>query len=90
MNLLQTIKDIIRPNDKLDETVKQLLQKKESIMLGKLEALFPEKNVQNVTNVLNSVANFVAFLDQQLQGDPAKVNEAIEHLKAIFETHKRS
>ncbi len=87
MNLLQSIKDLFTA-DPFTEKMKQY-QKKENHMLDKLAALFPEQPLQNVSQLLSSVNNFVQFVEQKLDGDAAKVNEAIEHIKAIFDSHKK-
>lgn len=89
MTLLQSIKDLFNTPDPLDQKLQQILKKKENIMLDKLAALFPEQPVQNVSQLLSSVGNFVQFVEQKLQGDATKVNEAIEHIKAIFDSHKK-
>jgi hypothetical protein len=89
MALLQLIKDTFSRPDPFDEVIKQLLKKKENIMLDKLAALFPEQPVQNVSQLLSSVGNFVQFVDQKVEGDAAKLNEAIDHIKAVFDSHKK-
>jgi hypothetical protein len=64
-------------------------EKKEIFMLDKLASLFPEQPMQNVSQVLASVSNFISFLEQKFQGDAAKVNEAIDHIKDLFDSHKK-
>lgn len=89
MSLLQSVKDMFKAPDPFDERLQKLLKIKESIMLDKLAALFPEKPIQNVSQLLSSVGNFVQFVDQQVQGDVAKLNEAIDHIKILFDSHKK-
>lgn len=89
MNLLRTIKDVFVQPDPFDKRIQELLKKKENIMLDKLAALFPEQPVQSVSQLLSSVGNFVQFVDQKVEGDAAKLNEAIDHIKAIFDSHKK-
>ncbi len=89
MNLLQSMRNFLNPEDPLELSLKKLIKKKESIMLDKLAALFPEKPIQNVSQLLSSVGNFVQFVDQQVQGDVAKLNEAIDHIKILFDSHKK-
>lgn len=58
-------------------------------MLDKLATLFPEDQMENVSQILASVSNFTKFLDQKMQGDQAKFNEAIEAIKHMFDNYKK-
>lgn len=59
-------------------------------MLDQLAALFPKDPIQNVTQLLNSVSNFAQFIEQKVEGDTAKFNEILEHIKTLFEAQKKS
>lgn len=89
MALLDTIKSFFEINDPLQKKLKQLLNKKEKFMLDKLASLFPENSINNVAKVLNSVANFVQFIQENVENDQDKVNEIIDHIKVIFDSHKK-
>ena len=58
-------------------------------MLDQLKALFSANGVQKVGEVIQGVSAFVKFLETELQGEVPKVNEAIEHVKALLDTHKK-
>jgi hypothetical protein len=58
-------------------------------MLDELRALFAQNSMQCLTAVLKSVADLVGFLEQQAQGDPAKLNDAIESIKTVLDSYKK-
>ena len=57
-------------------------------MLDELKNLFSANGVQAVTEILKVTQQVVGFLDSQLQ-DPEKINAAIEHIKSLFDGHKK-
>ena len=59
------------------------------IMLDNLKSLFATNSMTCLTAVLKAVADLVGFLEQQMQNDPAKVNDAIEQIKAVLDSHKK-
>ncbi len=89
MTLLQTIKKALYSKDPLTDRITDILKKKDRMMLDKLASLFSEQPIQNVSQILMSVNNFSQFIEQKLQGDTEKFNEAIELIKVIFDTHKK-
>lgn len=89
MAIIQSIKDLFSFSDPFDEKMKELIQKKDNLMLDKLAALFPEQPIQHISQLLSSVGNFVQFVEQKVGGDAAKLNEAIDHIKALFDSHKK-
>lgn len=58
-------------------------------MLDKLATLFPEDQMENVSQILASVSNFAKFIDQKVSGDQSKFNEAIEAIKHVFDSYKK-
>jgi DNA-binding protein H-NS len=58
-------------------------------MLDNLKSLFATNSMTCLTAVLKAVADLVGFLEQQMQNDPAKVNDAIEQIKAVLDSHKK-
>ena len=57
-------------------------------MLDELKNLFPANGLQVVTELLKVCQQTVAFVEQHLQ-DKEKVNEAIDHIKALLDCHKK-
>lgn len=84
------IKNLFTPIDPLDKTMNELLKKRDFLlMLDKLSSLFGDNHIQTVTQILGNCQNFVNFLEQRVNGDAAKLNEAIDHLKTILDGHKK-
>ena len=75
--------------DEFDCTIEKILRKKDAIMLNKLMDLFDDNKILTVTQILGNCQNFIHFLDQKLEGDEEKINAAIDHLKAILDSHKK-
>lgn len=57
-------------------------------MLEELKALFPSNGISAVTEILKVSQQVVQFLETQLQ-DKDKVNAAIDHIKSLFDGHKK-
>lgn len=89
MNLIQTFKGFLGRIDPFDQRIKKILKTKDSLMLDKLAELFHDKPVQTVSQILNSVNNFVQFVEEKAEGNQEKINQAIDHIKNIFDSHKK-
>jgi hypothetical protein len=58
-------------------------------MLDKLQALFTENSVRGVAEVMVNVVNLVEQISAKVGGDAAKLNEAIDYVKAMFDQQKK-
>jgi hypothetical protein len=58
-------------------------------MLDNFRALFNANGIQCTTAVMKTIGDLIGFLEQQFQGDTAKVNEGIDHIKNIIDSHKK-
>lgn len=58
-------------------------------MLDQFAALFKDNQVQSITQMLGSVSNFASFVEQKVEGDAHKFNQAIDFIKQLLDGHKK-